>query len=77
MVQLIFMVSPSLKKLFLLTQKAHFKSSNIPRLEGAIKVYAALSRSLELRTDILKKLTAMLLHPYPKVETFQLLNYKR
>ncbi|KAF3401336.1 Tubulin-specific chaperone D [Talaromyces pinophilus] len=56
-----------LKKLFLLTQKAHFKSSNIPRLEGAIKVYAALSRAPELRVDILKKLTAMLLHPYPKI----------
>lgn len=57
----------SLKKLFLLAQKAHFKSSNIPRLDGAIKVYAALSRAPELRTDILKKLTTMLLHPYPKV----------
>uniref|UniRef100_A0A093VT36 Tubulin-specific chaperone D n=1 Tax=Talaromyces marneffei PM1 TaxID=1077442 RepID=A0A093VT36_TALMA len=59
-------LNESLKKLFLLTQKAHFKSSNIPRLEGAIKVYASLSRAPELRTDILKKLTAMLLHPYPK-----------
>jgi hypothetical protein len=62
-----FFKKKSLKKLFLLTQKAHFKSSNIPRLEGAIKVYAALSRATELRVDILKKLTAMLLHPYPKV----------
>ncbi|EED23257.1 tubulin-specific chaperone D, putative [Talaromyces stipitatus ATCC 10500] len=58
---------PCLKKLFLLTQKAHFKSSNIPRLEAAIKVYASLSRATDLRVDVLKKLTAMLLHPYPKI----------
>ncbi|OKL56274.1 hypothetical protein UA08_08481 [Talaromyces atroroseus] len=57
----------SLRKLFILTQKAHFKSSNIPRLEAAIKVYAALSRSPALQVDTLKKLTTMLLHPYPKI----------
>lgn len=59
----------SLHKLFLLTQKAHYKSSNIPRLEAAIRVYAALCRTSAIRADALKKLTGMLLHPYPKVDT--------
>jgi hypothetical protein len=58
-----------LRKLFLLVQKAHYKSSNIPRLEAAISVYAALSRIAPMRMDALKKLTALLLHPYPKIRT--------
>ncbi|KAL1967896.1 hypothetical protein VTN77DRAFT_2313 [Rasamsonia byssochlamydoides] len=59
----------SLRKLFVLVQKAHYKSSNIPRLEAAIRVYAALSRVASIRMDVLKKLTSMLLHPYPKIRT--------
>ncbi|KAE8146237.1 tubulin folding cofactor D C terminal-domain-containing protein [Aspergillus avenaceus] len=58
---------PSLRKLFVLVQKAHFKSSNIARLEAAVKVYASLSRIPSLRADVLKKMTAMLLHPFPRV----------
>lgn len=60
-------ISYSLRKLFVLVQKAHYKSSNIPRLEAAIRVYSALSRVPSTRMDALKKLTSMLLHPYPKV----------
>ncbi|PWY84933.1 hypothetical protein BO70DRAFT_395611 [Aspergillus heteromorphus CBS 117.55] len=60
-------VVPSLRKLFVLVQKAHFKSSNILRLEAAARAYASLSRIEQLRTDVLKKMTAMLLHPFPRV----------
>ncbi|KNG82786.1 putative tubulin-specific chaperone D [Aspergillus nomiae NRRL 13137] len=55
------------RKLFVLVQKAHFKSSNIGRLEAAIKVYAPLSRLEQLRAEVLKKMTSMLLHPFPRV----------
>ncbi|KAB8258947.1 tubulin folding cofactor D C terminal-domain-containing protein [Aspergillus pseudonomiae] len=57
----------SYRKLFVLVQKAHFKSSNIGRLEAAIKVYAPLSRLEQLRAEVLKKMTSMLLHPFPRV----------
>ncbi|OXV05400.1 hypothetical protein Egran_06832 [Elaphomyces granulatus] len=57
----------SLRRLFVLVQKAHYKSSNIPRLEAAIKVYASLSRIPSLRVESIKKLISMLLHPYPKL----------
>ncbi|KAL4904876.1 hypothetical protein BDW74DRAFT_178448 [Aspergillus multicolor] len=59
--------SPTLRKLFVLVQKAHFKSSNLARLEAAIRVYAPLSRLEQVRPDVLKKLTGMLLHPFPRV----------
>jgi hypothetical protein len=57
----------SFRKVFTLVQRAHFKSSNIARLEAAIKVYAAFARLEPLRADVLKKLTSMLLHPFPRV----------
>ncbi|QKX58538.1 uncharacterized protein TRUGW13939_05663 [Talaromyces rugulosus] len=57
----------SLRKLFILVQKAHFKSSNIPRMETAVKIYSALSRIPTLQVEVFKKMTSMLLHPYPKV----------
>jgi len=55
------------RKVFVLVQKAHFRSSNIQRLESAVKVYAALSRLDALRIDVLKKMTGLLLHPFPRV----------
>ncbi|OJJ37236.1 hypothetical protein ASPWEDRAFT_131348 [Aspergillus wentii DTO 134E9] len=58
---------PSFRKLFVVVQKAHFKSSNIARLEAAIRVYAPLSRLEPLRIDVLKKLSSMLLHPFPRI----------
>lgn len=59
--------NPIFRRVFVLVQKAHFKTANIARLEAAIRVYAALSRIDNLRGDILKKLTSMLLHPFPRV----------
>lgn len=55
------------RKVFVLVQKAHFRSSNIQRLESAVKVYAALSRLEAVRSDVLKKMTGLLLHPFPRV----------
>jgi hypothetical protein len=55
------------RKVFLLVQKAHFRSSNIQRLESAVKVYASLSRVESVRIDVLKKMTGLLLHPFPRV----------
>ncbi|KAJ5546291.1 Tubulin-specific chaperone D C-terminal [Penicillium frequentans] len=61
--------NPVFRKVFLLVQKAHFRSANIARMEGAVKVYAALSGIGNLRGEVLKKLTAMLLHPFPRVRS--------
>lgn len=58
---------PSLRRIFVLVQKAHFKSSNMARLEAAIKVYGPLARVAALRMEVLKKITGMLLHPFPRV----------
>lgn len=60
-------LDPVFRKVFVLVQKAHFRSSNIARLEAAVKVYAALARLEPLRADTLKKLTGLLLHPFPRV----------
>ncbi|KAJ6036942.1 Tubulin-specific chaperone D C-terminal [Penicillium herquei] len=62
-------LDPVFQKTFVLVQKAHFRSANIIRLEAAVRVYAALSGLKPLREDILKKLTAMLLHPFPRVRS--------
>lgn len=62
----IFLLS-SFRKLFTLVQKAHFRTANIARLEAAVKVYAALSRIDSLRNGVLKKMTGLLLHPFPRV----------
>ncbi|KAJ5817724.1 hypothetical protein N7447_007732 [Penicillium robsamsonii] len=62
-------LGPSFRKLFTLVQKAHFRSANIARLEAAVKVYAALSRIDSLRDGVLKKMTGLLLHPFPRVRS--------
>lgn len=60
-------ISPVFRRVFILVQKSHFRSSNIARLEAAVQVYAALSRLEPLRNDVLKKLSSLLLHPFPRV----------
>ncbi|KAJ5327292.1 hypothetical protein MYU51_017809 [Penicillium brevicompactum] len=57
------------RKLFTLVQKSHLKSANIARLEAAVKAYGALTRIDSLRAGVLKKLTGMLLHPFPRVRS--------
>ncbi|RDK42832.1 hypothetical protein M752DRAFT_318973 [Aspergillus phoenicis ATCC 13157] len=61
----------SLRKLFVLIQRAHFKSSNIARLEAAVRAYAPLSRIEQLHTEVIKKMTALLLHPFPRVRNLE------
>lgn len=64
----------------MLIQKAHFKSPNLARLEAAVRVYAPLSRvagdvsgvvpaaaGAVLQKDVRKKMTGLLLHPFPRV----------
>lgn len=59
--------SPLLGDLFMAVQKSHLKSASIPRIEAAVKVYAALRRIDAMRARATKKLRGMLLHPYPRV----------
>lgn len=60
-------VDPVFRKVFVLVQKAHFRSSNLARLEAAVRVYAALAGLVPLRADALKKMSVLLLHPFPRV----------
>lgn len=60
-------LDPVFRNVFVLVQKAHFRSSNLARLEAAVKVYAALAGLEPLRADASKKLTVLLLHPFPRV----------
>ncbi|ODH53102.1 hypothetical protein GX48_00637 [Paracoccidioides brasiliensis] len=57
------------RKIFVCVQKFHFKSANVSRIEAAIKIYALLWRMGVFRNDSMKKLTGMLLHPYPMIRT--------
>ncbi|KMU78807.1 hypothetical protein CISG_01847 [Coccidioides immitis RMSCC 3703] len=57
------------RKLFLLVQKSHFKSSNIPRIEVAVKTYATLLRQECIQKDVMKKMMSLLLHSYPKIRS--------
>ncbi|EFR03202.1 tubulin-folding cofactor D [Nannizzia gypsea CBS 118893] len=59
----------SLKRLFRLVQKSHFKSTNIPRIEAALKVYYCLYNYELLRRNVVSKMANMLLHPYPKIRS--------
>ncbi|OQD81445.1 hypothetical protein PENANT_c027G02907 [Penicillium antarcticum] len=60
---------PSFRKLFILIQKSHLRSANMARLEAAIKAYAALTRIDSLRADVLKKMSGLLLHPFPRIRS--------
>jgi tubulin-specific chaperone D len=52
------------RSLYLLVQKAHYKTGNVRKLEAAIKVYGGL---LQVYPEAFEKLTSMLLHPFPKI----------
>jgi hypothetical protein len=58
------------KKLFFLVQKAHFKSTSIPKLTAAVKVYRSLALvegASAVKAEVVKKLVGMLMHPFPRV----------
>ena len=54
-------------KLFVLTQKAHYKTGSIPKLNAAVQVYASLGRRSSIAPEVLTKLVSMLRHPFPRV----------
>ena len=57
----------SARKLWNVVRKAHFKSTNLRKLEAAVRIYAALAAHGEMRKNGLAKLRDLLLHPYPSV----------
>jgi len=61
--------SVTFKPLFVLTQKAHYRTGSVRKLEAAVKVYGGLLEvgSEEERREVARKLTSMLLHPFPNV----------
>lgn len=54
-------------RLFTAVQQAHFKSSNVHKVEAAVKIYAGLLGVRRVRAKVLEKICSMLLHPFPKV----------
>ena len=76
---LMIIIMSRLRLLFLRTQKAHFKTTNIKKLDVAVKVYGALLQNLscetqpstleniDLHTKVVEKLANMLSHPFPRV----------
>lgn len=55
------------RKLWNVVRKAHFRSTNIRKLEAAVKIYGALAAQGEMRKGAVTKLRDLLLHPYPVV----------
>lgn len=48
-------------------KKCHYRSSNIPKLTLAIRIYSGLARHSEIYHEAMDKLCHMLLHPFPLV----------
>ncbi|KAF2494219.1 hypothetical protein BU16DRAFT_512612 [Lophium mytilinum] len=57
------------RSLLSLTQKAHYKSTNIHKLHIALDVYRGLAEIDSTRKDVLLKVASMLLHPFPKIRS--------
>lgn len=57
------------KKVFVETQKAHYRTSSVQKLSAAVRVYRslALAELGALRKEVVRKLVMMLLHPFPRV----------
>ena len=53
--------------MFLLVQKAHYKSGNVHKLSAAIDAYVGLWSVESIRSEVQSKTAAMLLHPFPTV----------
>lgn len=58
------LISHSWPALYNLVQRAHYKSSNVKKLEAAVKLYGVL---YPVYPDAIIKLTSMLLHPFPRI----------
>jgi hypothetical protein len=55
------------RTLLSLTQKSHFKSNNIPKLHAVLNIYRGLAELPSIRPDVVKKVSSMLLHPFPSI----------
>lgn len=55
------------RQIWNIVRKAHFKSTNIRKLEAAVRIYAALAVQGDMRKNGQGKLRDLLLHPYPRV----------
>jgi len=60
---------PSFKPLTLLSlvQKAHYKSTSLPKLLACVSIYRSLADVPAIRAQVLTKLAGMLGHPFPSV----------
>jgi len=57
----------SFRTLLSLTQKAHFKSTHMQKLQVALDMYRGLGSVPATRSDTLAKVKSMLLHPFSKI----------
>lgn len=59
------------RSLFMTTQKAHYKSGNVRKIEAAVKVYGGFldvfGKGGNDEKEVLRKLVSMLWHPFPAV----------
>lgn len=57
----------SWRSLYITTQRAHYKTGNIKKLEAAIRLYAGLTEVWDEGALAEDKLRTMVLHPFPRV----------
>ncbi|QDS73191.1 hypothetical protein FKW77_002579 [Venturia effusa] len=50
-----------------LIQKSHFKSTNIQKLHAVLNIYRSLAKIIPIRSEVIKKVTSMLVHPFPSI----------
>lgn len=50
-----------------LIQKSHFKSTNTQKLHAALSIYRNLGDVPSIRSEVIKKVTSMLVHPFPSI----------
>ena len=60
----------SFRGLFGAVQRAHYKSTIMPKLKAAIDVYVGLASIKSIRQEVLLKLAGILLHPFPQVSLY-------
>ncbi|TID25957.1 beta-tubulin cofactor d [Venturia nashicola] len=50
-----------------LIQKSHFKSTNTQKLHAALNIYRSLGNIPSIQSEVIKKVTSMLVHPFPSI----------
>jgi hypothetical protein len=56
-----------------IVQKAHYKSSSIPKIMACLDIYRALAAIEAIRSLVLTKVVSMLLHPFPNVSCIDII----